>query len=82
MTLEAAVAHLAAMEAQRTRALELVRVVAETHEQALGAYNEAAKQMQAALEAVILAANPESRVVKRPAVLADELRDLDDVGGH
>lgn len=82
MTLEAAVAHLAAMEAQRTRALEIVRAIAETHEQALSAYNEAAKQMHAALEAAILAAQPESRVVKRPAVLADELRDLDDVGGH
>ncbi|MDQ0241202.1 hypothetical protein [Arthrobacter bambusae] len=82
MTLEAAVAHLAAMEAQRVRALEVVRAVAETHEQALSAYNEAGKQMQAALDAVILAGQPEGKLVKRPADLAEDLRDLDDVGGH
>lgn len=84
MTLESAVAHLAAMESQRVRALESVRVLAGLHEDALGAYNEAAKLRDEALAAVILAANPAEaeRVVKRPATAGDELRDLDDVGGH
>lgn len=82
MSLEAAVAHLAAMESQRVRALDAVRQVVEMHEAALAAYNEASKVRDAALDAVILAALPEGRVVKRPAPLGDELRDLDDVGGH
>lgn len=82
MTLESAVAHLATMEAQRTRALDAVRQVAEMHDQALSAYNEAAKLRDEALAAVIHAGNPEARVVKRPITAADELLDLDDVGGH
>lgn len=82
MTLESAVAHLATMEAQRLRALGTVRQVVEMHEAALSAYNEASKLRDAALDAVILAALPEGRTVKRPAPVGDELRDLDDVGGH
>lgn len=82
MTLESCVAHLAVMEAQRTRALDVLRQVEVTHEQCLAAYNEAAKLRDKALGAVIQAGQPEGKVVKRPADLADELRDLDDVGGH
>jgi hypothetical protein len=82
MTLEAAVAHLAAMESQRVRALDAVRAVAQMHEQALAAYNDAAKLRDEALAALIQAPEPAPKTVKRPADLADELRDLDDVGGH
>ena len=83
MTLEAAVAHLAAMEAQRLHALELLKLAAETHEHTLAAYQEAAAARDEALDSVILMTGRDSeRVVKRPATAGDDLRDLDDVGGH
>lgn len=83
-TLEQAVAHLAAMEDQRVRALEAARTIAGLHEDAVAAYSEASKLRDEALGAVILATAPVSaeRLVKRPAAAADGLLDLDDVGGH
>ncbi|WP_427130354.1 hypothetical protein [Pseudarthrobacter sp. S9] len=83
-TIEEAARNLAGAELQRARAEGILRSTVETYNQAAEAHKIAVAlvdEATAELMAVVHPA-PAEKLVKRPAVTADSLLDLDDNGGH
>lgn len=83
-SIDEAARRVADAEQQRARAEALVRATVEAHGQAQEALADATRILQEAHAQLIEAVYPPLpvKVVKRPAQTADQLLDLDDVGGR